>query len=173
MKDLAKIYLVGFMGSGKSTLGKQLANKLDMGFLDLDSFIEEREGKTVQELFDQHGEVYFREVEKKALQTIIEKKESLVVALGGGTPCFHDNMEMINQSGISVYLKYNSGILAARLKNAKIERPLIKDKSEVELLSFIESKLDEREQFYCQSHITLEGDNIKSKDVMDLLEKMV
>jgi len=169
MSESKKIYLIGFMGSGKSTLGKKLARQLEMSFLDLDHFIEEHENKTIQEIFDQHGEDYFREVEQKALQKIAEKKDNFVVALGGGTPCFYDNMNVVNQSGISIYLKYNSGILAARLMNAKAERPLIKNKSKEELLSFIDDKLADREQFYNQSQFVLEGNNLKAEDVLSLL----
>ena len=168
MNEPTKIFLIGFMGSGKSTLGKKVARQLNIDFLDLDHFIEEQENQTIQGIFDQYGEVYFREKEREALKTIAEKQGKLVVALGGGTPCFYDNMEIINQSGASVYLKYNSGILADRLMNAKTERPLIKNKSKEELLSFINDILLNREKFYNQSHFVIEGNNIKAEDVIAL-----
>ncbi|MCO6499724.1 MAG: shikimate kinase [Vicingus serpentipes] len=170
MKKTTKIFLIGFMGSGKSTLGKKIASQLNIGFLDLDYFIEEQENQTIQEIFDKHGEVYFREKEREVLKTVAEKKEELVVALGGGTPCFYDNMEIINRSGVSVYLKYNSGILTDRLMNVKTERPLIKNKSKEELLSFINDMLLSREKFYNQSQFILEGKNIKAEDIIDLLQ---
>jgi len=169
MKKSIKIFLIGFMGSGKSTLGKKMASQLEVEFLDLDEFIEEREHQSIQGIFDQYGEEYFRKKEQEALRLVAHQKNNVVVALGGGTPCFYDNMEIINNSGASIYLKYNSGILAARLINAKTERPLIKGKTQEELLVFIDKMLLEREVFYNKSQFVVEGKNIKSEDVLKLI----
>jgi shikimate kinase len=114
------------MGSGKSTLAKKMAKKLNRSFYDLDHEIEKVVGLTVSQMFDQNGENYFRGLESKVLKEILENNELIVLSVGGGTPCFYDNMQLINNSGVSVYLKYNAGILTSRLMNAKVKRPLIK-----------------------------------------------
>lgn len=170
MNKQNNIFLIGFMGSGKSTLGKKLANKLNITFFDLDTEIEKTENKTVAQLFEEKGEDSFRKLEKETLARIINKNENFVLSLGGGTPCFHKNMEVINESGISVYLKYNAGILTSRLINGKKERPLIKGLTENELSVFVEEKLNEREIYYNKSKVIIEGDNVKVDDVIRLIQ---
>jgi shikimate kinase len=164
-----KIFLLGFMGSGKSTLGKKIANHLHVSFFDLDNEIENEEKSTVAQIFEKEGEEYFRLIEQKVLTQLINEEAVSVIALGGGTPCFYDNMKLINQSGTSIYIKYNSGILCSRLINAKITRPLIKGKSEQELKNYIENTLTQREVFYKQSKFIVEANNIKVEDVVGLL----
>lgn len=158
------------MGSGKSTIGKKLANKLSYAFYDLDTEIEKQEGKTISEIFEQKGEEYFRMLESEALKTL--SNENQVVALGGGTPCFNENIDFINQNGISIYLKYNSGILFSRLVNAKNQRPLLADKTDDELKVFIEAKLTEREIFYNQCLIIAEEENLNTDKLISLLEQI-
>lgn len=145
------------MGSGKSTLGKKLANKLAKPFFDLDEEIEKQEGKTITAIFEQHSEVYFRKLEKELLNKITTENNDFVMALGGGTPCFYDNMDFINKNGQSIYLKYNSGVLLSRLSDAKSERPLIKDKTENQLTNFIDEKLAQREKYYTKSKVIVDG----------------
>ena len=156
------------MGCGKSTLGKKLANKLDKPFFDLDDEIERSEGFSINELFEKYGEDYFRKKEKEILADIILNNESFVMSVGGGTPCFYDNMEVIKQSGSSIYLKYNAGILTSRLINAKSKRPLVKNLSEIELKVFIQNKLNEREEFYLQADFILEKNNLRVEDLIEL-----
>ncbi len=158
------------MGSGKTTLGKKFATKLGIAFFDLDEEIEKVEHKSINELFSDHGEDGFRIIESKTLNKVINNNENFVLSLGGGTPCFYDNMELINQSGISIYLKYNAGILTSRLTNAKTERPLIKDLSEQELSAFVIKKLSERERYYDKSKVVVEGTNLKVDDLLDLIQ---
>ena len=158
------------MGSGKSTLGKKLANKLAYDFIDLDLAIEEQEQLSISEIFKERGEEYFRKAEQKALKSIANSSKKLVIALGGGTPCFFDNMDLINQSGVSIYLKYNSGILAHRLLNAKTERPLIIEKNKEELIDFIEKTLKEREIYYTKSKFIIEKTNVKIDDILSLIQ---
>ena len=169
MKTPDKIFLIGFMGSGKSTLGKRLANKLDVTFFDLDIEIENQEGLSVNEIFNQKGEEYFRKIESDVLKRITAEHSKFVLALGGGTPCFNDNISVINHNGKSVYLKYNAGMLYSRLVNAKADRPLLKGKTDEELKAFIEQKLTEREIFYNQSEFIIESDNIKVEIILELL----
>jgi len=157
------------MGSGKTTLAKKLAKKLNRMFYDLDQEIEEKEHLIIPQIFEQKGEDYFREIESEALKIILAKEEPFVLSVGGGTPCFYENMELINTSGVSIYLKYNAGILASRLINAKVKRPLIKALDEIELNEFITNKLFEREMFYKECNFTLEGNNLKVEDLERLL----
>lgn len=149
-------YLIGYMGSGKSTIGRKLANKLDIGFIDLDKYIEEKESSTIAEIFEMKGEAEFRKIEQQALIEV-SKLENKVISLGGGTPCFFDNMEIINNSGVSVYLKMPIGMLVSRLINAKVQRPLIKGMNREELFSFIEEQLYEREKFYSLSSVVFDA----------------
>ena len=164
-----KIFLLGFMGSGKSTLGKKLAKKLDLPFFDLDKYIEEYTGVTISEIFKAKGELHFRELETQLLTKLISNNNRYLIAVGGGAPCFNNNIDLINNNGTSIYLKYNVGILASRLFIAKAERPLIANKTKEELVDFISKLLSEREQFYTQSKIVVEGNNINPKQVLDLL----
>jgi shikimate kinase len=164
-----KIFLIGFMGSGKTTLGKKLANKTGYTFIDLDAFIEETENKSIQDIFNENGENYFRELEQTSLKKVINLSDKVIVSLGGGTPCFYNNMDLINQSGTSFYLKYNVGMLTSRLFKAKTERPLIKQKTEAELKAFITETLLEREPFYQKCNFIVEGNNIKVEDVLQLI----
>lgn len=157
------------MGSGKSTLGKKLANKLSKPFYDLDLIIEEGENKTITQIFEQKGEDYFREIEKKALQELINTNSEFVLSLGGGTPCFYNNMEFINANGTSIYLKYNVGILHSRLINAKTKRPLIKNKTDEELKQFVTEKLAKREMFYEKANLIMEDKNITVDSVLGLI----
>lgn len=158
------------MGSGKTTLAKKLANKLEKPFFDLDAEIEKETQKKISEIFNEKGEEYFRQVEKETLTNLISDKNEFVLSLGGGTPCYHNNIDLINQHGISMYLKYNVGMLVSRLINAKSERPLINHFNELELTEFVENKLTERETFYEKSKLTIEGKNIQLKDLLDLFQ---
>jgi shikimate kinase len=154
-----KIYIIGFMGSGKSTVGKKLASVLGWSYTDLDRKIEEQSGSTIPKLFSQHGEDYFRIVESEVLKSLKAQKD-IVVSTGGGTPCFSDNMDYMLETGLTIYLKLTPGQLKNRLSESKGERPLIKGMKETELLEFIEEKLALREQWYKRAEIVIEGINI-------------
>lgn len=145
------IFLVGFMGSGKTTLGKKLAKKLEIGFIDLDAKISEVSGKTIPQIFDEEGEESFRKLEQETLRKL-PLQEPAVVSVGGGTPCFIDNMQWMNTNGLTVYLKLNPKAILNRLLASNLsERPLLKELNDNELLTFIEEKLKEREPFYLSS----------------------
>jgi shikimate kinase len=143
------VFLVGYMGVGKSTLGKKLAQRLGVEFIDSDSFIENQIGISIADYFEQFGEENFRELERKFLLQLSES--SCVVATGGGLPCFGDAMEVMNEKGITIYLHRPPKELFQRLKNAKKERPLIARLSEEELLEYITKQLKDREVFYSKA----------------------
>ncbi|MEM6799788.1 MAG: shikimate kinase [Bacteroidota bacterium] len=140
------------MGSGKSTLGKALNKAKAIPFIDLDDYLTVRVGKPISHIFDEGGEKLFRKLEREALLSLIEAKpQNLLLACGGGTPCFGDNMELINQAGSSIYLKNTVDTLYHRLLPQKDQRPLIKDLSDRELWDFIEFLLQKREPYYLKA----------------------
>lgn len=146
------IYLTGFMGSGKTTLGRLLARSLGREFIDLDRFIEDQNNANIPEIFSRQGEERFRELERLAIHETINKKNA-IIATGGGAPCFFDNMDVMNKNGITIYLKLSPEALLQRLLPARNHRPLIKDKNEDELHAFIKTKLEAREPYYKKAHL--------------------
>jgi shikimate kinase len=150
-----KVYLIGFMGCGKTTAGKKLAAVLDWEFIDLDKVIEQKAGTTIPEIFSAHGEDHFRKLESETLKEIGRQSGS-VISTGGGAPCFGDNMEFMLQTGLTVYLKLSPSQLKSRLTGSKTERPLIKQVDEHNLLDFISDKLAQREQYYNRADVTID-----------------
>ena len=142
-----RIFLIGFMGCGKSTIGKKLAEALSCKFIDLDKYIEGKTGESIQQIFKEKEEKYFRVLETESLMEIC-KSDNLVIATGGGTPCFFDNMQRILDKGICIYLKMEANNLAKRLSKERSKRPLIKNLTKKYLVNFIRKKLVEREVFY-------------------------
>ncbi len=166
-----RIYLVGYMGSGKSKVGKLLASAMRYKFLDTDSMIEEETKKSVQQIFNDRGEEYFRKLEKK----ILRKTESLnrvVVATGGGLPCFDENMEWMNEHGVTVYLEANDGLLFHRLATSKEGRPLIENLSDVELMEQISRHLIERSPVYDRAQIKVNALSLNVKTLKQKIEKL-
>ncbi len=156
MLNYQKIYIIGFMGSGKTTAGKKLASLLGWSFLDLDKEIEKYSGKTIPEIFSQNGEDHFRKLESLILKNL-ENETKIVVSTGGGTPCNDENMNFMLKTGLTIYLKLSPGQLKSRLVEAKADRPLIKDLNNNELLRFIQDKLSVREKWYNLAEITFNG----------------
>lgn len=152
--DRMKIFLIGFMGSGKTTLGKALSGILSHPFMDLDELITARERATVHEIFMKNGEVYFRNVEKEVLTEVIAM-EQFILATGGGTPCFFDNMDLMNESGLTIYFRLSASTLYKRLKNISSSRPLISNYNSGELRLYINKKLSEREEWYLKSKLAI------------------
>lgn len=144
---MKRIILIGYMGAGKTTVGKALAKELGIPFYDLDWYIENRRRKTVSEIFAEVGEEGFRQIEHNMLHEVAEF-EDVIISCGGGTPCFFDNMDYLNQQGDVVYLKATPETLYKHLLMAKIERPLLKGKSAEELIAYITEHLKERSPFY-------------------------
>jgi shikimate kinase len=150
------IFIIGFMGSGKTTAGKKLASLLGWSFIDLDKRIEEYAGKTIPEIFSQNGEDYFRIIETQLLRNL-KMCTKTVISTGGGTPCYIDNMDYMIETGLTIYLKLTPAELKSRLSQSKGKRPLIKDLDQNELTSFIKEKLAVREKWYERSDITMDG----------------
>jgi shikimate kinase len=167
-----RIFLCGMMGAGKSTIGKKLSFKFQLPFIDLDRYIELNENKSISRLFEEYGEDYFRRLEKKYLEQVINNNESCVVSLGGGTPCFYNNMQLINSSGRSVFINLDINKLTNRLWYAKTKRPLTKNiQSPDALRTFIEQKLNERLQYYTQCHYTIDGTDESLLSLVKTLEQ--
>ncbi|PHR46196.1 MAG: shikimate kinase [Fluviicola sp.] len=164
------IFLIGFMGVGKSSLGKKLANKLKVPFLDTDDLLEQKFDVSIAEYFSKYGESAFRNAEKQLLQEYDFGKA--VVATGGGLPCFYENMKIMNDKGITIFLNRPAKELKQRLIHAKKQRPLIKELSDSELLLFIEEKLNERLPFYLKSQITLNRDSQTIDQIISCLSEI-
>ena len=155
------------MGAGKTTIGKALSKELGIIFYDLDWYIENRMRKTVSQIFAERGEEGFRKIEYNMLHEVAEF-EDVIISCGGGTPCFFDNMDYLNQQGQVVYLKAEPEVLYKHLLMAKVERPLIKGKSQEELLAFISDQLDHREPFYSKARYTLDVSLMDSYDKINI-----
>lgn len=164
------IVLLGFMGSGKSTIGKQLALSLGWTFIDLDRFIEAEENHTIPEIFEKAGEATFRKLESNALNKILNYPHQ-VIALGGGAPCEAGNLQMIKEKSLSIYLKISEPQLFQRLASTQTPRPLLNGKSESEIRSFITDLLITREPFYLQADVIIESDEITAGMILSKLEK--
>jgi len=157
-----KVFLIGFMGSGKTTIGKKLANYLKYEFIDLDKLIESRSGMSIVSYFELHGEVAFRELERDILQKT-EFPENVIIATGGGAPCFSDNMEWMNKNGLVAYLSLSPKALASRLEHSKTDRPLIRHLKGDELIDFISAKLKDREEFYNQAKYVVSASDLTAE----------
>lgn len=163
-----RIYLIGYMGCGKSTLGKKLSKHLGLQFIDMDHYIEKRNCKTVPQLFEEFGEEGFRERERKALEELSEFTD-VVIATGGGAPCFFDNIDLMNRTGKTIYLNIHPKILASRLIESKTERPLIKGKSREELIEFIDETLRKRNEFYKQAKYEITRQDVDLDEVAKMI----
>jgi shikimate kinase len=155
-----KIYLIGFMGSGKTYWGGHLSQKLNIPFFDMDEQIVNSEGKTINEIFEKYGEEYFRLKEKGILRVITETHATFVMACGGGSPCYFNNIDYMNQSGTTVWLNTPMNILLQRLSNEKDKRPLLKDLGENQLRGFLVKKFADRKIYYEQAEIMIDDENI-------------
>ncbi len=163
-----RVFLIGYMGSGKTTIGRLLAEQLGFSFIDLDTYIENRFQKKVRDIFAQQGEEKFREIEHRMLAEVSEM-ENIVVSTGGGAPCFHDNMRLINESGISIYIKSSAKDLAKRLSKAKDKRPLLHGKTDEDLPLFIQEMLTAREPFYTQATYIINNNEKAETAVTEIL----
>ena len=163
-----RIYLLGFMGCGKSSLGRRLAKKLDFDFFDIDQGIEEKTGMKVADIFSKKGESAFRELEKTVLNETASLKNT-VIATGGGTPCHGNNMDFILENGTSVYLRMSPVSLADRLENSSKIRPLVQNLSGNDLLAEIEERLTKREEYYLRANCIVKGESAKPKHIIALI----
>lgn len=161
-----RIYLIGYMGSGKSTLGRQLASRLNLSFLDMDQAIEGKYLKTIPEIFRDEGEMNFREKEQACLRKI-SAIENVVIATGGGVPCFFNNMEVMNSTGCCVFLDVEPEELAGRLMQANGIRPLLQKRTKEELVQTIGEMIQKRRPFYEKARYIVKGNMITPDDVIN------
>lgn len=159
-----KIFLIGFMGCGKSTLGRKLATKLGYDLIDLDHQIEKNTGLAVGDYFSTHGEEAFRKLESETLQAF-DYPKNCVIATGGGTPCFFDNIDWMNANGTTIYIEMPPAALAKRLESGIAKRPLLRNLTPEGVLEFIGSKLAEREPFYTKASLAMSGISLTADDI--------
>lgn len=164
---LGLIFLIGFMGSGKTTLGRKLASRLGCMFMDLDHILEANEGMTIADYFAKNGEEAFRYLESEVLKQT-PYPDHAVVSTGGGLPCFFDNMDWMNAHGKTVYIKLSPKTLADRLEKEKEKRPLLRERNGEALVQFIEEKLTEREPFYTKANIIANGLSLTAEKLEEL-----
>jgi len=155
-----KIFLIGFMGSGKTYWGRLLSQKLGLPFFDLDEQIVNAENQSINEIFESRGEEYFRLKEKEILHIITESHNAFIMSCGGGAPCYFNNIEYMNQAGITVWINASADTIFARLVKERSHRPLLKNLSDDELKSFIKKKFADRRIFYEQAGVSIEDENI-------------
>jgi shikimate kinase len=154
-----RVFLIGFMGSGKTHWGKQLSERLSMPFFDLDEVITSSEKRTVPDIFTESGEEYFRVKEKEFLEKLVEDHTSLIISCGGGTPCFFNNIDYMKKHGLVVWLNTNLDVLGNRLLKQRVERPVLKGIRDEELKAFIVKKMNERRMYYEQADVIIDNEN--------------
>ncbi|MFR9649110.1 MAG: shikimate kinase [Rikenellaceae bacterium] len=166
------IFLVGYMGCGKSTIGRKLSKKLSMPLFDMDKVIEEREGMPVVEIFAQKGEQEFREMERELLSELIEQGESAIISTGGGLPLWFDNMERMNGAGTAVYLSRSVDNIISRMsQRGRDKRPRIRGLNDEELKEFMESDLSTRLPFYNKASFVIDAESLADKKIVKLIIK--
>ncbi len=165
-----KVFLLGMMGTGKSHWMQLLAAKFKIDGYDLDSLIEAHQEKTIGEIFESEGEAYFRQLEADSLRQV-DQKNKYILATGGGTPCFHNNMHWMNKEGLTIWIDESIGILASRLSAEKSHRPLLKNLTDEALVEWLQTKLSERTAFYSLAKIRLQGENISLNNLTKLIHQ--
>jgi len=161
-----KIVLLGYMASGKSTIGREISKKLDMKFIDLDDYITKREKTSISEIFKVKGEIYFRRIESLYLREILNSKDRFILSLGGGTPCYSNNMELIlNSEASSIYIKAGIKTLVSRLTAEKNKRPLVAELEDDKLVEFVAKHLFERRFFYEQASMTVNTEDKSTEEI--------
>jgi len=173
MINSLKLFLVGMPGCGKSTLGRELAIRLGRTFLDLDDEIEQSTSSSIKQIFEQKGEAEFRKIEQKQLHQSIEAKDTFIMATGGGTPCFFDNMDVLLKSGVVIFLDVPVDTIVSRLSqnSGTQDRPLLADHSNNDLMMELSKKLEERRSYYIQASHIMSKSNIDVEEILALLSK--
>jgi len=167
------ISLIGYMGCGKSHISKILSDKINFKLIDLDKEISRRNKLTIPEIFEKKGEIQFRKLEREALEEILASEENLVLSLGGGTPVYYNNMELINQSSKSIFLRASVSTLYERLSKQKEKRPLIANISDEDLPEFIAKHLFERNAFYSKAQFSINTDSRDPENIVrEIVEKL-
>jgi len=163
-----RYFLIGYKSSGKSTLGRKLSALTGLKFIDLDEVIEQHEGRKIPELYTDLGDEKFRVKEWEALKEVV-KEDNIVVALGGGAPCYCDNMNLLEKKGEIIYLKLNDNVLVQRLKKATADRPIVLNKSEDELFTYVKDLRSRCEHFYMRAKYVIDGEHITATELADIL----
>jgi shikimate kinase len=164
-----KIFLIGFMGSGKTHWGRLLSAKLQLPFLDLDSVIVHREGKSVSDIFSEQGEEYFRYLEKEVLEEMVDGQDNFILSCGGGTPCFFNNIDFMKRNGKVIWLNTSVEALKERLLRERRSRPLIREITDEELQRYIIRKLSERRMYYERAHAVVNEENVTLEQLIRTL----
>jgi len=167
-----KVFLLGFMGTGKTYWGRLWATQQNLRFFDLDSQIEKHAGLTIPQIFEQFGEAHFRQQERERLHSF-EREDDFILSTGGGTPCFYDNMKWMNENGLTIYLDTPLPILKNRLIKEKMHRPLIRQLDEQGIEDFIQNSIRKREIYYRQAHIILSTESISDITFEEIKRKYV
>jgi shikimate kinase len=167
------VYLIGMPAAGKSSIGKQLAKKTNYTFTDLDDIISAKEEVSIKQLFQEKGEAYFREIESKYLKEVSQTKENIVVSLGGGTPCFYDNMDVILSSGKVFYINAPNYVIISRIMRGVTKRPLFAGLNDTELSDKINFLLKEREAFYLKAHHQIDAKTRSKKDIVEEILSLI
>lgn len=171
--ELMPLFLVGYMGCGKTSLGRRLARRLGWGFVDTDALVEQAEGASVTDIFRYAGEEYFRLQERAAVERLLAEGGQRVVSTGGGLPCWRDNMERLNGAGTTVYIRRTAEQIVARLSPyGRQKRPRLRGLGDEELLAYMIRNMAEREPFYLQAHHMLDGGHLSDERIVDALVKM-
>jgi shikimate kinase len=165
-----RIFLIGFMGSGKTHWGTRLAEKLQIPFYDLDAVIVNNEGMNISEIFENKSEEYFRYVEKQTLEDLVNKEENFVLSAGGGTPCFFNNIKFMKRSGKVLWLNTSLEVLNQRLMNEKMSRPLLRGITEPDVRAYIIRKLSERKMYYEQANSMIHEESADIESFLSLLQ---
>ncbi len=169
-----KIFLVGYMGCGKSTLGRKLAKATDMLFVDMDSWVEEREGATISDIFRYQGEEYFRQKERALIEELALSDENLVISTGGGAPAWRDNMQRMNAVGECFYLRRTAQQIASRLSpHGRQKRPKLRGLNDEELVAFMTENMAEREPFYAQARHCIDCASKSDEEIINLISEIV
>lgn len=169
-----KIFINGYMAAGKTTFGKALAQKIGTLFIDLDQYIEENTGMTISELFTERGEKNFRKLEKELLQKAVEETDDAVIACGGGTPCFHNNMKFMNNNGLTIFLETSTPVLISRLQLQNATRPILAGKTNDEIREKVLTQLCERLPHYMEAKLKWHGDDLENeKEIEENIENFV
>ncbi len=165
-----KFFLIGMMGSGKSYWAQYIAGSCAIDWMDLDAEIEKETSMTIRDIFETEGEAFFRDKEKKALHHLAAH-QNIVIATGGGTPCFHNNMEWMNRHGITIWIDEPVETLVQRLEKEKAQRPLLRNLDEDGLYAFLQGKLEERRAVYNESKYHLQGNNINENQIIQIIRQ--
>lgn len=165
-----RVFLIGFMGSGKSHWGRLLSSEISLPYYDLDQLIETSAGMPISKIFEQKGEEHFRKLEHEMLEKTIEDNEELILSCGGGTPCFFNNIDLMKAKGKVLWLNTALPVLVERLKKEKQKRPLISEVSDEELTQFIFKKMNDRRIYYEQAHQTIREDEATLETLLKALK---